>query len=217
MLAHRFLASTTAILLTVSLLLSAPASAEAASRRPQMVTMSLASMDVTVGDSLTITGRLKPHSGNKIVHIQQRLAGDKKWTTLASVRTTNGGHYTAAAIITGDRGRQIRAYVPKSKRHRADYSPTRYLWVWPAEEVTPPHDPIAPSATVVQCEVKTYPSGGTAAVVRAEISDPDRRGYTVTLWINGRSLTFAPAAGDSGYSTQIQGATRAFDCAATLS
>jgi hypothetical protein len=38
----------------------------------------------------------------------------------------------------------------------------------------------------------------------------------VTLWINGRSVAFAPDAGDSGYSTQIPGATRVFGCAVPL-
>lgn len=75
----------------------------------------------------------------------------------------------------------------------------------------------APSGTIVQCEVTTGSTGGTTARVRAEISDPDLVGYTVTLWLNGRSKTFAPAVGDNAYSTYIPYATEAFDCGVTLS
>lgn len=115
--------------LTLGLIAGAASPAEAAHRKKQAVTMTAAATHLTAGDTTTITGRLKPYRVGVTVAIQQRYVGAKKWTTIGHATTTAGGYYTVTITTNGDRDRYLRAHVTKTKRYKADNSPTRRLWI----------------------------------------------------------------------------------------
>lgn len=100
-------------------LLAGSTAAEAATYK---VTETVSATRVNSGDTVTISGKLSGKSSKRKVYVQRRYATSKKWSTVATVKTTSGGTFTTRVKMTNSSDRHYRVYKPAERKYRKDYS-----------------------------------------------------------------------------------------------
>lgn len=105
----------------------APTTALAAKKRS--VSLSVSATSIVTGSKLTLSGKVKPGSKKLSVKIQRRTSTG--WQTQKTIKANKVGAYSYQFVAPGPGNIQYRAYVAKSGKYRASYSPTRSVRVTP--------------------------------------------------------------------------------------
>lgn len=87
--------------------------------------------DVTFGDKIKLTGKIKPKTfkGRKIV-IEQLRKGDNKWKRTGTVKVKKSGKFVFKEVPTTAVSRQYRAVLPKTRRNRMVVSSPVSITMW---------------------------------------------------------------------------------------
>lgn len=138
--------------LVAGLLGAAAAPAQAASFG---VTISASATQVSVGQSVTLAGKVSPRPATRYVYLQRRYVGSTAWHTVKKVRTTRAGYYHVTVTPGNDDDRYYRIYKPKQRSRKAGRSAAVELIVdrvatTPAtlEGITPGNSPLSGGVTL---------------------------------------------------------------------
>lgn len=88
---------------------------------------------VTACEGVNLTGRVSPRPSRRTVTVQERLVGQSRWTTVATVKTTKQGRYRTTVVPASAGDRYYRVRTPKHGKRKAGYS--RQLFVRVGEQV----------------------------------------------------------------------------------
>lgn len=114
------------------LVLALGSPAEAAKKRPYVVTVSAIASKADVGQTLTFSGKVTGRlAAKKSVRLQRRV-GTGAWVNAASTRTTRKGTYTLRTKVATAGTQSFRVYAPPSRKARAGVSVARSIvgWRW---------------------------------------------------------------------------------------
>lgn len=116
---RRLAALVTGVSLAVAGLTLATVPAQAASFK---VTVAVSDTSVTVGEAITVTGRITPKPSSRYVYLQQRNVGAKSWRTVRKIKTAKSGSYRTTVTPGDATDRYYRVYKPKQGGRKAGYS-----------------------------------------------------------------------------------------------
>ena len=109
--------------IAIALVAGLAAEADAAKKKPYVVSISVSATSITVGTTLKITGSVSPKASGQTVTIQKKLAGGK-WKTEKKVTIKADGTYAYSDVPTTPVNRQYRTYKPKKGKNKKGYSKT---------------------------------------------------------------------------------------------
>ena len=156
------------LLLLIAALLLSPAlvatSAEAAAKAPYRVAIKLSDTNVVVGQSVRVSGKVRPVTTGK-VKLQRRVSG--KWKTLKNARLS-ASNYSATVKFSEPGVAFLRVVAPASNGNRKGVSKTRTVR-------------ILDNATNPQIVTPTLPAGAVGAPYSATVSTADGRPGTWSI------------------------------------
>lgn len=163
------------------------------------VSLMIADPNVTVRDTITLSGKVSPKPKTRYVYLQRRYVGSTSWKTVKKIRTTSSGTYRTTIGAGNDVDRHYRIYKPRQGSRKASYSPAVQVVV----------DPVF-SAVTAASPLTLSPSSGTLS-----------GGTTVTIRGGGLSaatkVTFTPqvtadqTSDGTGVLPEVPGSTRVVD------
>jgi uncharacterized protein YkwD len=86
------------------------------------VSVSASGTSVVVCEGVNLTGKVSPRPASHTVYVQQLLAGDTTWHTVAKLATTSSGAYRTTVYADAPGDRSYRVYKPRSGARKAGYS-----------------------------------------------------------------------------------------------
>ena len=172
------------LLLLIAALLLSPAlvatSADAAGKAPYRVGIKLSDTNVTVGETVRVSGKVRPVTTGKVT-VQRRVSGN--WTTLKRP-TLSAGSYSATVKFNDPGVAFLRVVVPASNGNKKGTSKTRTVRI-----LDHPTNP--------QIVTPTLPAGAVGTAYSATVSTADARAGTWSIGAGALppGLSIAPATG----------------------
>jgi uncharacterized protein YkwD len=163
------------------------------------VSFTIADQNVTVRDTITLSGKVSPKPKSRYVHLQRRYVGSTSWKTVKKIRTTSSGAFRATIGAGNDVDRSYRIYTPRQGSRKAGYSPAVQVVVDPVFSAVTAATPLrlSPASGAL--------SGGTTVTIRG------------TRLGNATKVTFTPEVtadqtrDGTGVLPEVPGSTRVVD------
>ena len=150
------------------------------------VSLSASATHVTVGQKVTLTGKVSPRPGRRCVKVQLRYVGSTAWHTIKKVRTNRAGRFTVKVTASDENDRYYRIYKPKQRSRKAGRSAAVQVIVDPVVitpatlgGITPGTSPLAGGATLTV--TGTGLSGTDTVTFTPQVARSDTRDGTGIL------------------------------------